>query len=157
WAVCTTWLNCKRTYYLIDVWRGRLEFPQLKRKLIDLARQHRPNRILIEKAGPGLHLIQELKAEHTPRVPLPIGITTEGDKLTRMEAECARFDAGRIHLQKRPSWLEEFVHEIFAFPHARHDDQIDSVSQFLAWAEARGRNDFTVGLGPKIFVDGRLW
>jgi predicted phage terminase large subunit-like protein len=157
WSVCTTWLNCKRTYYLIDVWRGRLEFPQLKRKLIDLARQHGPNRILIEKAGPGLHLIQELKANPTPGIPLPIGIKPEGDKLTRMEAQSARFEAGQIHLPKRSSWLDEFLHEIFAFPHARHDDQIDSVSQFLAWAEARGRNDFTVGLGPKIFVDGRLW
>jgi hypothetical protein len=57
WSVCTTWLIIKRSYYLLDVWRGRLEFPQLRRKLIALARDHRPNRILVEKAGPGLHLI----------------------------------------------------------------------------------------------------
>ena len=37
WSVCTTWLMIKRNYYLLDVWRGRLEFPHLRRKLIALA------------------------------------------------------------------------------------------------------------------------
>jgi hypothetical protein len=42
WSVCTTWLMVKRSYYLLDVWRGRLEFPQLRRKLIALARECAP-------------------------------------------------------------------------------------------------------------------
>jgi phage terminase large subunit-like protein len=67
WSVCTTWLVVKRNYYLLDVWRGRLEFPHLKHKLIALAREHAPNRVLIERAGPGLHLIQELRAN--PAIP----------------------------------------------------------------------------------------
>jgi phage terminase large subunit-like protein len=82
WSVCTTWLIIKRNYYLLDVWRGRVEFPQLKRKLADLARQHRPNRLLIEKAGPGLALIQELRANPVLGLALPIGIKPECDKLT---------------------------------------------------------------------------
>jgi hypothetical protein len=53
WTVCTTWLVVKRTYYLIDLWRGRLEFQQLRRKMTELANNHKPNRILIEQAGPG--------------------------------------------------------------------------------------------------------
>ena len=115
------------------------------------------NRILIEKAGPGLHLIQELRANPALGVPLPIGIKPESDKLTRMAAQCARFEAGQVHMPKQASWLSDFLHEIFAFPTARHDDQIDSVSQFLKWAETRGRTEFVVGMGPKIFVDGQLW
>jgi hypothetical protein len=27
----------------------------------------------------------------------------------------------------------EFLYELLAFPHGRHDDQVDSVSQFLRW------------------------
>ena len=50
YSVCTTWLVVKRTYYLLDVWRGRLEFPHLKQKLIALALAHKPNRIL-DRAG----------------------------------------------------------------------------------------------------------
>jgi hypothetical protein len=38
----------------------------LGHKLIALACEHAPNRILIEQAGPGLHLIQELRANPTP-------------------------------------------------------------------------------------------
>ena len=100
WSVCTTWLIIKESYYLLDVWRGRLEFPQLKHKMIALAREHSPNRILIEQAGPGLHLIQEFKANPVAGVPMPIGIKPVGDKLVRMEAQCARFEAGQVYLPR---------------------------------------------------------
>jgi len=143
WSVCTTWLMVKRTYYLLDVWRGRLEFPQLKRKLIALAREHVPNCILIERAGPRLHLIQEFRANPEPGVPVPIGINPEGNKLVRMEAQSARFEAGQVHLPEQASWLATLLHEILAFPKARHDDQIDSVSQFLNWAETDYRRGLT--------------
>ncbi|SRR6266851_2390435 len=154
WSVCTTWLIIRRNYYLLDVWRGRLEFPHLKRKLITLARDHAPNTILIEKAGPGLHLIQELRANPVSGVPLPIGIKPAGDKLMRMEAHCARFEAGQVHLPKEAPWLSDLLHEMLAFPRSRHDDQIDSISQFLGWAESWRSEPELVGLSPKIFVAG---
>jgi predicted phage terminase large subunit-like protein len=151
WSVCTTWLMIKRNYYLLDVWRGRLEFPDLKRKLIALAREHVPNRILIEQPGPGLNLIQELRANPVPGVPMPIGIKPEGDKRMRMEAQSARFEAGQVHLPDEAHWLAAFLHEILAFPNSRHYDQIDSVSQFLNWAETDHMRQPTVSLvGPKI-------
>jgi predicted phage terminase large subunit-like protein len=143
WSVCTTWLRVKRNYYLLDVWRGRLEFPDLKRKLFTLAREHAPNRILIEQAGPGLHLIQELRAYPEPGVPMPIRIKPEGDKLERMEAQSARFESGQVHLPGQAPWLDTFLLEMLAFPNGRHDDQIDSVSQFLTWAETDHRRDLT--------------
>ena len=156
WSVCTTWMKVKRHYYLLDVWRGRLEFPQLRHKLISLAREHAPTRILIEQAGAGLHLIQELRANPVPGVPLPIGIKPIGDKLVRMEAQCARFEAGQVFLPKEAPWLSEFLHEILAFPNARHDDQIDSVSQFLKWAEANEPTFAMVATAVKIFQNGEV-
>jgi predicted phage terminase large subunit-like protein len=156
WSVCTTWLIIKRSYYLLDVWRGRLEFPQLKHKLIALAREHSPNRILIEQAGPGLHLIQEFKANPAAGVPMPIGIKPVGDKLWRMEAQCARFEAGQVYLPREAPWLSEFLHEILSFPNTRYDDQIDSVSQFLKHAEANRTEFVMVSTYFKIFYgDGR--
>ena len=128
---------------------GRLEFPQLKRKLIDLAIEHKPNTVLIEEAGPGLHLIQEFRANPAPGVPLPIGIKPEKDKLVRMEAQSARFEAGQVHLPEEAPWLGDFLHEILAFPNSRHDDQIDSVSQFLNWAEAHCK---PMSFAPPIIV-----
>jgi hypothetical protein len=78
WSVCTTWLVVKRNYYLLDVWRGRLQFPHLKQKLIALAGEHRPNRILIEQAGPGLHLIQEFRANTAPEFRCPLASSLRG-------------------------------------------------------------------------------
>jgi predicted phage terminase large subunit-like protein len=141
WSVCTTWLIIKRTYYLLDVWRGRLEFPQIKRKVIALAREHSPNRILIEQAGPGLHLIQELKTNPQEGIALPIGINPEGNKLMRMEAQSARFESGQVYLPEEAPWLATLLHELLGFPKGQHDDQVDSVSQFLNWAETDHRRD----------------
>jgi predicted phage terminase large subunit-like protein len=126
----------RRTYYLLDVWRGRLEFPELKRKVTSLAREYSPNRILIEQDGPGLHLIQELKANPTPGVPLPIGIKAEVNKVMRMEAQSARFEAGQVYLPEGAPWLATLLHELLGFPKGKHDDQLDSISQFLNWAES---------------------
>jgi predicted phage terminase large subunit-like protein len=135
WSVCTTWLKRRREYCLLDVWRGRAEFPLLKKQLIDLASRFHARTILVEEIGPGLHLMQQLRMDRTPRVPLPIGIKPDRDKLVRMEAQCSRFEAGQVFLPREAVWLDTFLLELLAFPMGRHDDQVDSVSQFLNWAE----------------------
>ena len=38
-----------------------------------------------------------------------------------------------VLLSKRAPWLQDFQTEILQFPHGRHDDQVDSLSQFLSW------------------------
>jgi predicted phage terminase large subunit-like protein len=152
YSVCTTWWKYQRLYYLLDVWRGRLEFPKLRRKVVALAREHKANRILIEKVGPGLHLLQEFRANAEFGVPMPIGIMPEGDKRWRMEAQSARLEAGQVYLPKQASWLDDLLHEILAFPNSRHDDQVDSLSQLLNWAESQ-RPPTTSFYGP-IVVHG---
>jgi hypothetical protein len=61
----------------------------------------------------------------------------------------ARFEASQVHLPKEALWLSEVLHEILAFPNSRHDDQIDSVSQFLNWAEAHCK---PISFAPPIIV-----
>lgn len=141
YSVCTTWREFKQDYYLLNVWRDRVEFPDLKRKVISLCHQHAANVILIEKAGLGLNLFQELARENERGFPRPIGIKPVGSKLDRMVAQSTRFEAGQVHLPKDAPWLDAFLHELMAFPNARNDDQVDSVSQFLNWATRRGDDD----------------
>lgn len=150
WTVCTIWLMHKRKYFLVDVWRGRFEYPDVKRKLIALARKHQPNVILIEKAGLGLGLIQEFKSDPVPGVPIPKGITPVGSKLVRLEAQSARFEAGQVYLPKDAPWLDVLFNELLAFPNSRHDDQVDSISQFLAWAETSGSRRKSIPVAPEI-------
>lgn len=159
WSVCTTWLVDGRNLYLVDVWRGRLEFPKLRRKVISHARDHKANVVLIEKAGLSLGLVQDLQRDPPKDFPSLIGIAPEGDKTTRMVAQSHRIEAGEVILPKAAPWLEVFLGEILAFPRSRHDDQVDSLSQFLKWqrnsvSDSMGNITFSRGSGGTFFPLG---
>jgi len=146
-SVCTTWLIRGRDYYLIDVDRRQLEYPDLRRHILTLAERHAANVVLIEDAGSGTALIQELRREGPFR---PIAIRPDGDKIVRLEGQSAVLEAGHVLLPESAPWLDEFMLEILAFPYGRHDDQVDSVSQFLIWAASQRLRVQPVGAFPII-------
>jgi predicted phage terminase large subunit-like protein len=133
-SVGTTWLRRATKYYLIDVFRQRLPYPDLRRRIVSLAREFGADTVLIEKAGFGLTLLQEIRAELPIGMIEPLGIVPRGGKQERLAAQSAKIEAGRIFLPKEAPWLADFLHELLAFPNGRHDDQVDSLSQFLFWA-----------------------
>ena len=59
--MCTTWLRIDKKFYLMDLVRGRFEYPRLKETAIRLAEKYKPNTILIEDASTGSPLAQELR------------------------------------------------------------------------------------------------
>jgi predicted phage terminase large subunit-like protein len=65
----------------------------------------------------------------------PIPFKPEGDKVVRMSAQSAKIEAGYVWLPERSAWLDDFRAEVLQFPAGRYDDQVDSLSQFLAWHE----------------------
>jgi predicted phage terminase large subunit-like protein len=155
YSVCTTWRIVKSDYYLIDVFRDRLQYPDLRRSVARLATKHAANTILIENAGPGMALLQDLGRDFPRGLTRPIGQKPEGSKTERMIAQSAKIEAGHVHLPKTADWLDAFLLELLAFPSGRHDDQVDSVSQFLKWTSSRRPFDgMSIGMGPKVFVDG---
>jgi predicted phage terminase large subunit-like protein len=128
-SVCTTWvISCAGRWYLVDVWRKRVDYPALKAAVRDLALQHAANRVLVEDAGAGTSLVQELLG----KVDGIVAVMADGNKLTRMSVATAKFESGLVYLPERASWLADFEAELFAFPGGRHDDQCDSVSQALS-------------------------
>jgi phage terminase large subunit-like protein len=62
-SVCTTWGVSDQNFHLIDVFRQRLTFPQLKRAAVELHRKFSPNKLLIEDKSSGTALIQDLQSE----------------------------------------------------------------------------------------------
>jgi predicted phage terminase large subunit-like protein len=151
-SVCTTWRMTKADYYLIDVFRARLQYPDLRRKVASLVARHGANIILIEKAGPGMTLLQDLRSDLPNGMTCPIGVKPDGSKADRMVAQSAKIEAGHVHLPKQAEWLDSFLLELLAFPHGRHDDQVDSVSQFLKWAAARRLYDQPLSLGGRLIT-----
>ena len=115
-------------YYLMDVLRERLEYPSLRARAIELARAYTPNKILVEDAGIGMGLIQDLQKAGMPAV----AVKPERNKKTRMQVQSDKFAAGLVFFPKYASWLAEYESELFAFPSVRFDDQVDSTSQALS-------------------------
>lgn len=128
WSVCTTWQVDDGQLYLVDVYRERLDYPELKAKAFELAERYDPARVLIEDAGTGTALIEELRMKGVSAIP----VVPDRDKITRMSIESAKFEAGLVHFPKEAHWLAVLEAELLAFPNVRHDDQVDSISQALA-------------------------
>lgn len=62
-----------------------------------------------------------------------------------MFLQAAKLEAGCVFIPEQAPWLEDFRNEILQFPDGRHDDQVDSMSQFLGWAsEGNGEAVFAV-------------
>lgn len=129
-SVCTTWGVFRDRYYLLSVFRKRLNYPDLRRAVKEEARQQRANTILIEDKASGTQLIQDLRADGMfgvkPSIPLP-----GSDKIVRLYAQTADFESGRVLLPRAASWLGEYVQELTAFPGTKYDDQVDSTTQAL--------------------------
>ena len=133
WSVCTTWsLTNDFQCYLLDVWRGRVDYPSLKAKAEELASRWQANQIVVEETGTAIGLLDELRL----RVAGIVGIKPERDKQTRMSIASAIFEAGQVHFPERAPWLPDLEAELFSFPGSRHDDQVDSISQALNHAKA---------------------
>jgi len=132
YSVATTWAENDNSYNLINVERVKLEYPDLKRLIINLYEKYKPQAVLIEDKASGQMLIQELKKE--TKIPV-IGINPTIDKISRFAAVTALFEAGRVKLPQSAEWLLDYETELFSFPKATNDDQIDSTSQFLNWVK----------------------
>ena len=131
-SVCSVWGKYQNFYYLIDLYREWLEYPDLKRKSIQLINKWQPKAVLIEDKASGQSLIQDLKKELNYNI-IPIKVVK--DKITRFASITPVFEAGRVFIKDKASWLFDLEYELLTFPNSQHDDQVDSISQFLNWTE----------------------
>ena len=134
-SVCTTWGMKAGKIYLLDVWRGKLEMPELCRKVIELSDSFNPERVLIEDKGSGTALMQALRAQHFYKA---TPFTPKDDKIVRLGGVTPTIEGGNVHLPQSAVWLDDYLHEICGFPGTKHDDQVDSTSQALHWIREQG-------------------
>jgi predicted phage terminase large subunit-like protein len=135
-SVIATWASDGRSYFLLDVCRGRWQYPELVRRIKAAAEEWNPERVLIEDKASGQSVVQTLKAETgLPVVPVP----AEGSKVSRAESVTGIFEAGKVLLPANdPAWLELWVQEHVKFP-AAHDDQVDTSAHALRHLRERMR------------------
>jgi predicted phage terminase large subunit-like protein len=124
------WGIAGKNIYLLEVFREKLNYPDLKRAVKRLAQTHHANVVLIEDRASGTQLIQELIAEGLHIVKR---VKPEGDKKMRFNAQTATVENGFVHLPDEAPWRAAYLHELTTFPSSKYDDQADSTSQALAF------------------------
>ena len=137
-SACTVWGITKSNteFYLLETFTDRLGFPALKKKVVDMYEKYRAISgkqvaVIVEDRGSGQSLIQEMRKE--TGMPI-IAFPPENSKQIRLDSVAPLIEAGRVFLPERTPWLVQYETEISRFPLWKHDDLVDSTSQFLQWA-----------------------
>lgn len=155
----TAWVRGQQIC-ILDVFRARIDYPEQKRKFIELARHWKPDLIIVEKAANGAPLLSDLRQLNLPGVRTPVGITPKGSKIERLSVNSSRIEAGDVLLPRSARWLDEFITEVIAFPKGMHDDQVDALSQLLTRTANNPEVVHEVNLppdfGPKLIVGDSL-
>lgn len=147
YSACTTWAVTRQAVYLLEAWRDRLDYPDLKRAVRSKATQWRPSAILIEDKSSGSSLIQELRRDTSLRV---VAVEPEGDKETRMRVEASAYQAGQVLHPKLAPWLADYESELTSFPAVKFPDWSDSTSQLLHWWRLRSHSGRVATAGRRI-------
>lgn len=132
-SACTTWGIRGDEFHLLDVVRGRYEFPDLRRLVLEYAQKWQVDQVLIEDAASGTQLIQQFEAEGSLNA---VSCHPKGEKVERVNGQAAIIEAGKVRLPSKAGWLQSFLDEVRAFPGGKYDDQVDSMSNFLYGARA---------------------
>jgi predicted phage terminase large subunit-like protein len=137
YSACTTWGvfyhpddagNDQANIILLNAFRDRMEFPELKQCAIDEYREWEPDGVIIEKKASGAPLIYEMRAMG---IPVQEFTPTRGnDKISRLNGVADLFASGRVWAPAT-RWAEEVIDEVAEFPAGTHDDYVDTVSMAM--------------------------
>lgn len=117
-------------YYISDLVRDHLGFPDLLARLKTCFAFRPSNVVGIEDKASGQDLIATIKKDSS----LPYwGFKPTGDKVYRLSMGLPTIAAGRIFLPSGAPWVKTFVEEVTQFPKATHDDQVDALSMAIIW------------------------
>lgn len=125
WSVCTTWLRADEyRWYLLDLWRGRVNYPELKLKVVELAKRWDPRQVLVEESGTAIGLVEELrwnvrgltaikpeKSKAAPNVHRLRQIRGRPGLLARTRILASRLGAGGVLIPGKPARRSNRFHQ----------------------------------------------
>ena len=135
YSACTTWGVFYKdedqrdpNIILLDAYKARLEFPELKKRALEMYQEWEPDAFVIEGKASGMPLIFELR-----RMGIPVQEFTPtrgNDKIARLNSVTDLFASGKVWAPGT-RWADEVMEEMAAFPNSEHDDLVDSSTQAL--------------------------
>jgi predicted phage terminase large subunit-like protein len=113
---------------LLDAFKERLEFPELKKEAYEQYKYWNPETVIVEAKASGLPLTYELRKMGIP----VINFTPSkgNDKHARVNAVAPLFESGQIWAPDE-KFAEEVIEECASFPYGDHDDLVDSTTQAI--------------------------
>lgn len=127
WGVFFNEETNQNNIILLEAWKERMEFPELKRRMINEYNTWEPDTFLVEKKSNGAALYQELRS-----MGMPVSeYTPIKDKITRVNSITDLFASGMVWAPTDRRWAGEVIQECAEFPVGTHDDFVDSCSQAL--------------------------
>lgn len=153
-SACTVWGATHDAIYLLDAWAGRVEFPDLKRKALEIYYKWNAHVVWVEAKASGVSLVQELRRETTMPV---IECNVDGNKLARAYAVTPLFDARKIFLPEFAPWLHDYIEELTSFPVRDEDDYVDSTSQGLSRLQHFQKSLLEYNQSNVVPFTGSIW
>lgn len=129
-SVIQVWAPKDGAHLLLDQWREQATYSELRSQVRRLMRKHRPSIVLIEDTGQGPALSSDLNPQNGMQV---VPVTPIGDKVERLRKHRRTIRRGLIQLAQGAVWYRDFIDEATQFPYGPFDDQMDALSQYLAW------------------------
>ena len=134
YSAITTWGIFRReengqNAILLDAFKDRYDFPELRRKAQKEYMFWRPDAVIIEAKASGLPLTHELRQMDIPVVNFTP--SKGNDKHVRVNSIAPLFEAGKIWAPKHKQFAQEVIEECAAFPLGDYDDYVDSTTQAI--------------------------
>ncbi|OUS36932.1 hypothetical protein A9Q94_07595 [Rhodobacterales bacterium 56_14_T64] len=129
YTVCLTfgWHALEERWYLLDVWRKRTSYTEVKAAVPRERKRWRADKVLIEASAMGITLLQELRNSVAS---VYQGVNVVTSKEDRFIPQTDWIKSGKFVIPTDKPWFDEFRRELLAFPDATKDDQVDALTQF---------------------------
>ena len=122
------WGKRNADMYLIDSFAEKIDFAATIKKIEEWKEKYpRITAIFIEDKANGPAIISMLSS----KIPGIIPINPKQGKIARANAVTHPLRAGNLHVPKNAPWLGDFIEECSSFPHGKHDDRVDAMSQAI--------------------------
>jgi predicted phage terminase large subunit-like protein len=113
---------------LLNTYKKRVEFPDLKKDVLQQYKEYNPDALIVEKKASGAPLIYDLRAMG---IPVQEYTPSKGqDKIARLNSVSDIIASGKVWVPQT-RWAEELVDEVAAFPSGEHDDLVDATTLAL--------------------------
>ena len=113
---------------LLDSFKERLEFPELRKEAYEQYKYWNPDTVIIEGKASGMPLTYELRKMGIPVINFT---PSKGqDKHSRVNAVAPMFESGMIWAPDE-EFADEVIEECASFPYGDNDDLVDSTTQAL--------------------------